>query len=58
MSAATTRTSETSTPSSSAAIQATTEFEPWPMSLPPVKTVTAPERSTLIWIPAWGILFG
>ena len=58
VSAATTRTSSGSRPSSSATIVRAIELEPWPMSLPPVNTVTRPERSSFSCTPACGIGFG
>ena len=48
--------SRASSPSSSAAIWASTESEPWPMSIAPQNRVT-PVRSTFSWTSEWGMSF-
>jgi hypothetical protein len=57
VSAVTTRMSLGAMPSSSATTYASTESEPWPMSVEPQNTVTPPPRSILICTPECGIAF-
>src|SRR5437867_1081790 len=55
--AATTAMSEGSRPSTSATMIASTESEPWPISVDPQNTVTPPPRSHLSCTPECGIAF-
>ena len=49
----TTATDSTGTPSSSATIWASAVRVPWPWSVSPVSTVTAPEGSKRTVVPSW-----